>query len=395
MAYIAPPINQMSRQDLNTEECVICYEPLYLPSDNGPPVEITTCHHRFHRGCLQTYCGNPANNNNTLIACACPTCQRRFNFNIRLQDLTQQVTDRFAVLDAEDAAAALALAAGPVAGLNPQLQNYLQNNYNIDRIIKEFSNCYSQIIDDAVAFRNDDNIGFDKANYGIQEHLPIPERFNRMTFGNETNIFQQKTGSMHSLVGTMNEIIQKYKFNTAYSIELNNSLIILNTINQNLHDAAFINTLYQPANVPFDESMGLLFIKTSVLYLHATTLKLVASAVNREYRPNLYEVLNEVSPFSQDLAERIIYAFPVNKKDLSNPHYLNLIPLTTTRINGTAIVRPDFQFFIRYFECFVNFVRQLVAINYDVAQQLGGKLRKSRRVKKGRKSRKSRRHNRK
>ena len=147
--YIAPPINQMSRQDLNDEDCVICFEQLYLPGIRGPPVEITTCHHRFHRDCLQTYCGNPVNRNNTLIACACPTCQRRFNFNIRLQDLNQQVTDRFAVLDAEDAAAALALAAGPVvpdagpaAGLNPQLQNYLQANYEIDRITQEFTNCF-------------------------------------------------------------------------------------------------------------------------------------------------------------------------------------------------------------------------------------------------------------
>ena len=74
--------------------------------------------------------------------------------------------------------------------------------------------------------------------------------------------------------------------------------------------------------------------------------------------------------------------------------YIPLIPITNIPGNPN-VVRPDFQFFIRYFDCFVNFVRQLVAINYDVSQQLGGKLRKSRRVKKGRKSRKSRRHNRK
>ena len=76
---------------------------------------------------------------------------------------------------------------------------------------------------------------------------------------------------------------------------------------------------------------------------------------------------------------------------------INLIPLS--KINET-VWRPDYRFLIRYFDCFVNFVRQLVAINFDVAQQLGGKRRKSRRrtkkskssKRKGRKIRRSRIH---
>ena len=380
MAYIGPPINQMSRQELNETECGICFEELYVPVNRGSPVEITICHHRFHRNCLQQVCQR------NLLICGCPICRARFNFNDNLEDLSPLVAGRLIALDAEEAAQAQA-AQAPVAGLNPQLLNYLQANYAFDRISKEFSNCFSQIIDDAIAFKNDDNIGFDKQNYGVPEHLPIPEHLNLLSFGNETLILQQKRFSMHSLVGTMNEIIQKYKFNTSYSIELNNSLVILNTINQNLHDDAFINTLYQPATHPFNENIGLLTTGSSIT---ASTIKLVASAVNRVYQPDLYSVLNQVSPFSQELCERIIYTFPVgNNHQTGGKNYLNIIPLTTIRINGQRIFRPDFQFFIRCFDCFVNFIRQLVAIDFNVAQQLGGK--KSKRRKSKKRSKKSRR----
>jgi len=390
MAYIAPPINQMSRQVLNDEDCIICFEQLYLPSDNGAPIEITTCHHRFHRGCLQTYCENPANRNNTLISCACPTCQRRFNFNIRLQDLSQQVADRFAVLDAEEAALAAGpvVVAGPVAGLNPQLQNYLRSTYEIDRITKEFFNCFSQIIDDAVAFRNDNNMGLDKANYGLQDNVPIPQQYRVAIFGDESKINQQKSLVVNGLILRLNnEILPRFKFNTAYSIELNNSLDILNTINQNIHDAAFVNSLYQAANYPLNENIGVLFdgLNGFERKLYRAVDKLLASAINRQYQASLHSVLN---PFLLDLVGGIILIFLT----YPNPNYLNLMPTTIIRINGRPAVRPDFQFFIRYFDCFVNFIRQLFAINFDVAQQLGGKRRKSRRVKNSKKVRKTRRY---
>jgi hypothetical protein len=287
MAFIAPPIDQMTRQDLTDEDCIICFEPLYLPNDNnGPPIEITTCHHRFHRDCLQTYCGNPANRNNTLINCACPTCQRRFNFNNGILDLSQQVADRFAALDAEEAdalAAGPVVADGPIAGLNPQLQNYLQANYEIDRITKEFFNCFSQIIDDAVAFRNDNNMGLDKPNYGIQDNSPIPQEYRLALFGDEPKINQQKSLVVNGLISRLNnEISQRYKFNTAYSTELNNSLEVLNTINQNIHDAAFVNSLYQAANYPLNENIGVLFEGLTGFdrKLSGAIYKLIASAVN-------------------------------------------------------------------------------------------------------------------
>ena len=78
MAEWAPPIDQMSRDDLNTNECSICFNPLYVASDDIPnpdPSEINNCHHRFHRQCLVASCG--AN----LVNCRCPTCQENFNCN--------------------------------------------------------------------------------------------------------------------------------------------------------------------------------------------------------------------------------------------------------------------------------------------------------------------------
>lgn len=402
--YVAPPINQMSRQNLNDEYCQICFEPLYLPGDNSPPVEITTdnCHHRFHRVCLQTYCGNNINRNNTLIFCACPICQRRFNFNTELQDLSQQVADRFAVLDAEDAALAAGplpvVAAGPIAGLNPQLKNYLQSNYNIDRITQEFTNCFSQIIDGAVAFANDDNIGFDKLNYGIQENAPIPQNFRSQLFGDEQKIFQQKMSVLLGNIAQANQVVLKYKISMAYSNKLRNSLVILNTINQNIQDAAFVNSLYQPANNPLNEEAGFLFsgLRQSLSSkVQVSITKLLASSINRAYHASLYPYANPlVNQFLFDLLDPFIYTFirHIDTRDTQHLYYLHLLPLTTTRINNLVIVRPDFQFFIRYFDCFVNFVTQLVAINFDVTQQLGGKRRKSRKKRGSKKARKSRRY---
>jgi hypothetical protein len=390
--YVAPPINQISRQDLNDETCVICFEQLYLPGNNGPPIEITTCHHRFHRVCLQTYCGNSPNN--TLTQCRCPTCQQRFNSNNQLEDLTQQVADRFAVLDAEDAA----IAAGPIAGLNPQLKNYLQSNYNIDRITQDFTNCFSQIIDDAVAFANDNNIGFDKLNYGIQENASIPQHFRPQLFGDEQKIFQQKMSVLLGNIAQVNQVVLKYKISMAYSNELRNSLVNLNTINQNIQDAAFVNSLYQPANYPLNEEAGILFSGLSQglgSKVQVSIKKLLASSINRAYNSSLYPHANPlVSQFLFDLLDPFIYTFVRHNdtRDTQHFYYLHLLPLTTTRINNTAIVRPDFRFFIRYFDCFVNFVTQLVAINFDVSQQLGGNRKKTKRKRGSKRIRKSRRY---
>lgn len=132
----APPIDQMSRNDLNNSECSICLNPLYVASDDIPvpdPTEINNCHHRFHRQCLVGSCG--AN----LVNCRCPTCQENFNCNdAGLTDLRPQVEARFAVLDAppppepEPEPAAAAAPQIDVAGL-------------IDRVNQLARVCYDQI----------------------------------------------------------------------------------------------------------------------------------------------------------------------------------------------------------------------------------------------------------
>jgi hypothetical protein len=91
------PINELTQEQINTDECQICMERLY--NLQLFPSEITTCHHRFHRDCLRhQWCNNNAGN--TLAACRCPTCQQIFNCDTQLQDLIQQVTARIQQLQA-------------------------------------------------------------------------------------------------------------------------------------------------------------------------------------------------------------------------------------------------------------------------------------------------------
>jgi hypothetical protein len=276
--------------------------------------------------------------------------------------------------------------------------DYLKSNYNIDRINQEFTNCFSQIIDDAVAFANDDNIGFDKLNYGIQENAPIPQHFRTQLFGDEQKIFQQKMSVLLGNIGQTNQVVLKYKISKAYSDELRNSLVILNTINQNIQDAAFVDTLYQTEMNPLKEEEGILFsgLRQSLgSKVQVSITKLLASSINRAYNSSLYPHANPlVSQFLFDLLDPFIYTFVRlnDTRDSQHLYYLHLLPLTATRINNTVIVKPDFRFFIRYFDCFVNFVTQLVAINFDVSQQLGGNRKKTKRKRGSKRVRKSRRH---
>lgn len=398
MAYVAPPINQMSREDLNGEDCVICFEQLYLPGVRGPPVEIRTCHHRFHRDCLQTYCGNPINRNNTLISCACPTCQRRFNFNIRLQDLSQQVANRFAVLDAEEAALAVGplvvdgpIAAGPIAGLNPQLQNYLRSTYEIDRITKEFTNCFSQIINDAVAFRQ---VG---VNYAIVEGLVS-------NLGTTEIINTHKYLYSENFTEFVNKIIQNYKNNSMSFNMLRDSIPIYEQINNNLQNAGFVNSLYQigvagqPGNqnrLYLDKNYGSIVFEIIIGQLlnacqngvwSERSLIPATSKFNNIYSSNQFSLIDLIIAFPTSGS-----SFVFEKIDIIKNCYIPLIPITNVAGNP-KVVRPDFQFFIRYFDCFVNFVRQLVAINFNVAQQLGGERRQTRISKKGKMGRRSKRY---
>ena len=89
MGDYSPPINEMSQQDLDNEECIICFSPLY----QGDPVEIINCRHRFHRHCLQGHCEN-AKIENTLQKCKCPICNKIFDFTAGLTPLMPEVERR-------------------------------------------------------------------------------------------------------------------------------------------------------------------------------------------------------------------------------------------------------------------------------------------------------------
>jgi len=390
-AYIAPQINQMSRQELNETECGICFEELYVPVNEirGPPVEITICHHRFHRNCLQQACVN------NLINCSCPTCRTRFNFNANLEDLSPLVADRLVALDAEEAAAAQAL----VAGLNPQLLNYLQSNYAFDRISKEFNNCFSQIIDDAVAFRNDNNMGVELMRVLDGNNNPVPIGvFRNEIRGNPSQINNQKIEILENCIRLINKITQGYKYNPVYAAELLNSLENINATNARLQTAAFVESLYQPDSarngMSFDSNAGLKFSSGSGPAMYNLKYLLHSGFVGR-YEPNF----EGFSKFINQLFIEMVGVFLTNNfisvvGDPREHNYLNLIPLTITRIQGGPssgpIIKPDYRFFIRFFNCFVNFIRQLVAIDFNVGLQLGGKKTKQNVSKKRRKGRKGR-----
>jgi len=372
MAYIGPPINQMSRQELNETECGICFEELYVPVNEirGPPVEITICHHRFHRNCLQQVCQR------NLINCSCPNCRTLFNFNANLEDLSQLVAGRLVALDAEEAAAQ-----APVAGLNPQLLNYLQSNYEFDRISKEFINCFSQIIDDAVAFRNDNNMGVELM--GPDEHnRPVRiDVVRNVIRGDQSQINEHKMQIFENLIRFINKITQGYKYNPVYAAELLNTLENINAINARLQTAAFVDSLYQPDSarngMSFDSNAGLKFSSGNGPATY-NLLYLLISGLAGRYATGL----EGFSKFINQLSIEMIGVFLTNNyiAVLNNPrerNYLNLIPLTITRPG--PIIKPDYRFFIRFFNCFVNFIRQLAAINFNVAQQLGGKKSKKRR----------------
>lgn len=273
--------------------------------------------------------------------------------------------------------------------------NYLRANYEMDRITQEFTNCFSQIIDDAVKNITNNNVGFDYKNEQYETN-PIPEPFKKLLFGDEDQISQQKMLVLFRHVGETDRLLLKHKFLMGYSNELIKSLDILNKINQNLKDADFINSLYQPATTPFNETVGISFTGLTNQKIHIAITKLLASSINKVYHASLYPWdNNSVNRFLFDLLDPFIYTF-INYistiQNGNNPYFLHLVPLTTTYINNVAIIRPDFRFFIRYFDCFVNFVTQLVAINFDVAQQLGGNRRKTRRKRGSKRVRKSKRY---
>jgi len=119
----APAIDTLDMNTLNNTTCSICEIVLYVPSDDNDeprPCEITTCHHRFHTECLRGWCDGPGGN--SLVVCRCPTCQANFNFNTQVDNLTEAVTNRLAILNQPVAAALPPVVELPVAGIPPAVE---------------------------------------------------------------------------------------------------------------------------------------------------------------------------------------------------------------------------------------------------------------------------------
>ncbi len=107
----------MSLSELINESCPICSNNLFL-GNPGNPVDITSCHHKFHNNCLYRWCNN--NQRNILARCSCPSCRRAFNFNNELNDLNETVKRDLLK----------ALVNGDYNNLSPEDKNALQEIIN-------------------------------------------------------------------------------------------------------------------------------------------------------------------------------------------------------------------------------------------------------------------------
>ncbi len=72
--YKNTPFEPEFYNELVSEECPICFDPLFDEtqfSSNHIPVELTKCSHRLHKDCIDAWCGNTKMGSN----CLCPVCK--------------------------------------------------------------------------------------------------------------------------------------------------------------------------------------------------------------------------------------------------------------------------------------------------------------------------------
>ena len=396
----APPINTLTLFDITGQpevegqappECPICSLGLYNPQLF--PSEITTCHHRFHRDCLRNqWCNNNAGN--TLEACRCPNCQQIFNCDTELQDLTPQVNARLqelqqpAVVEVE--AQGLAAAVPQVEQIpENNLQTYTRQNYLMDRATRRFYDCITQILRDIPppvlpAYLND-----------------IPNHHHNRILYDQTN--NKRIEYIRYSFDFIKGIIDKYKYFQDYAIFLGEIRNILNNINGRLQDNDFIRGLIQNPNGIFRNyrntrpysfwmSSGILLQFLSACYNDADP-----DANNVIFRSengvDIIFIRLEVREFINALCERFIYEMGSTNIDGSEgTNWVNIIPIRWS--NNSPYINPDFQFFQRYFQCFLDFLTALLEVNYNQAfQQQGGKrYRKTRKLRRNNKVRKTKRN---
>jgi hypothetical protein len=365
----APPINTLTLFDITGQgeppvpnhlpmECQICFRLLYDPALF--PSEITSCHHRFHRDCLrQEWCNNNAGN--TLQACSCPTCGTVFNCDTELTDLTPQVNARLQQLQDEAQRAQAQAQAEQVPENN--LQIYIRQNYLIDRATNQFIDCITQILNDSWQM--------------LAHAYPQPHHQNRKNWEQSEYITVQSR--------FIDKIIQNYKNNPLFQTMLRENIDFLRTMNDRLQNPDFIQAIksrsgylseYGKGTILRDVDKGRI-LKMFLLQCYSRQIRRLDS-----YTPN--EQINWPGQLPNLFIDELTTYFPRS----TIPDYLNLMPVAS--IFDVPSINPDLQFFQRYFQCFVDFLTELLEVNYNQAfqQQQGGKQTTRKRRIKNKKSRK-------
>jgi hypothetical protein len=256
---------------------------------------------------------------------------------------------------------------------------YSQQSYKIYIAQRVFVYKFSSIIDDAIEFRTDENIGINKKDYP-----KITDNLRNIFFGDEFSITEKKMKLLMWLVGFTDKIISNYKCNPAYKLFLESSLDQMDMIKKIVEDNAFIDSLFQ--NVQgldiHTNSSGLLTTSTDQSWLQIS--RLVTSAILGRFEATSAEILklrdrhpfvSQLNNLIQELADGFSQ---FTKKRYDEFDILNLVPYTEVSYDyryNVPIFKPDFRFFIQFLISFIIFIEQLVSIN--LYKQSGGNKKKS------------------
>ena len=372
------PINELTLFDITGQpeiegqeppECQICTERLYNPG--LLPVEITTCHHRFHRDCLRNHWCVAAENN--LEDCRCPICRRRFNCNVHLHDLTPLVNYR-------------------LQQLQPIPETYARQAYRIDQAKKRFTECVTLILNESRL--NGDEIA------RLSRGQPIPQE-------PEQFALMLKSKYIQSQIKYINVIIENFKNNEIFLTLLSNNIQHLNTINNRLQDQEFILSL-KGADGNLSNYDNLLrntrhFKCEDGEYYLVYTLNQCYTGMtgNNMLRRPPTGIITWPNHIDNLFINNLVFEFLQYKTTPPHVHtsyipntiqyYMTLLPITDRE--GASTIDIDLQYFQRYFQCFLDFLTALLGVNGDWQDIIGGKqiIKIKTRKQKSKRSRKSKR----
>ena len=365
--WIPTPINQLTLFDITGQpavegqeppECQICALPLYNPELF--PVEITTCHHRFHRDCLRNQWCVAAGN--TLANCRCPICRRRFNCNTSLQDLTPLVNDRLQQLQ-------------PTPGIP---ENYIRENYRIDQAKKRFIDCATLILDECGL--NGDEI----ARLATSHGQPIPQEPEQLAL-------MLKSKYIQSQIKYINVIIENFKNNEIFLTLLRNNIQHLNTINNRLQNQEFILSLKGPDGnlsnytlpklISYQDREYYLMYTLNQCYTGIAGNNMYDTGVGVHYQTPPTRKITWPNHIDKIFINNLVFEFlqykttppHVHTSSLPNTiqYYMPLLPINARE--GAPTIDIDLQYFQHYFQCFLNFLMALLGANYNRQDIIGGK----------------------